>query len=241
MMAARVIAVMSPKGGVGKTTVSINLAASIAEIGRRVLLIDANLETSHVAVHMGMVGYAKALEDVLNGSVNVKEAIYQTANENLFILPSRVFKKESDLNAKYKLVNLFHQIKKVKDDYDFIILDSRPSYDLEFVKLVEGIEVIIVTAPEITSILEARKMNEELKRYGVRIMGLVLNRVNKRVRNAIDKDEARKMMDVKAIWEVPEDYTVLEALRRGMPAVYTDKRTLFSKAFKTLSRDLSAK
>ena len=240
-MKSRVIAIMSPKGGVGKTTVSINLAASLASAGFRVLLIDANLETPHVAVHMGMLGYTRSLEDVLNGSINVREAIYRTNDDKMFILPSRVFKKGSDSNAKYKLVNLFHQIKKIKDDYDFILLDSRPSYDLDFIKLIEGIEVVIVTTPEITSMIEARKINEELKKHGIRMLGLVLNRVSRRVRNAIDKDEAKKMMEAKNIWEIPEDYVVLEALRRGIPAVYADRRTLFNKAFRALSNDISSK
>ncbi len=87
-MAAKTIVIMSQKGGVGKTTVSANLAAAIADMGKRVLLIDANVDTPHIAVYYGIVGYKYSLEDVLSNLVHVNEAIYKTSSPNLHILPS---------------------------------------------------------------------------------------------------------------------------------------------------------
>ena len=76
-MAAKIIVVMSPKGGVGKTTTAVNIATAISNLNKKTLLIDANLETPHVAVYYGFVGFKYSLEDVLNEKAKIQEAIYR--------------------------------------------------------------------------------------------------------------------------------------------------------------------
>ena len=233
-MAAQTIVIMSQKGGVGKTTVSANLAAAMADLGKRVLLIDANVDTPHIAVYYGLVGYKYSLEDVLSGLVHANEAIYKTGNPNLHILPSRVFKKRGDANAKYRVINLFHQINKLSTSYDFIIIDSKPAESIDFVKLIEAAEIIIVSTPDITSAIEAKKLTEESTLAGVNVQGLIMNRVNKRSSAHMDKTEIGNVVEAKRLWEIPEDIAVFEALRAGIPIVWYKKKSPAAKAFMTI-------
>ncbi len=238
-MASNVIVVMSPKGGVGKTTVSVNLAAALATMGKRVLIIDANLDTPHVAIYYGFVGYKNSLEDVLNGRVPINEAIYKTGNPNLHILPSRVFKNKGDGNAQYKIINLFHHVGRITNDYDFVVLDSKPSAGLDFVKMMKNATTLIVSMPEIASMIEAKKLNEESIAAGVGVIGIVLNRVNKKISGHMSDSEVSRVVEARNVWKIPEDMNVFEALKKGIPIVWQNPKSPASKAFLELARDLT--
>ncbi len=237
-MRANVIAVLSPKGGVGKTTTSVNLTAAIASLGKKVLIVDANLETPHVAVYFGFDGFSTSLEDVVNSREHVRAAIYKTDNPNIDILPSKVFKSRGDGYAKYNLINLFYHLKQLENEYDFIILDSKPSYDIEFLKMIKDVKAIIVSAPEIASALEAKKLYSALSEANVSILGVVLNKFNARVKSMLNKEQIGNMRGFKKVWVIPEDNSVYDALMEGKPVLFTNPKGRASKAFLGVAKDL---
>lgn len=239
-MTARIIAVVSPKGGVGKTTVSVNLASALASLGKRVLIVDTNLETPHVAVYCGFVGFKYSLEDVLNGIVSVEDAVYRTDEPNLDILPSRVFKRKGDSGAKHRIINMFHHLDRVAEGYDFIILDSKPSVNTDFIKLVKDVHMVIVSAPEIASMLEAKKLEEDGEKSSMPIDGLVLNRVNSRVKGMMTDKDVRNLISSQKVWKIPEDHGVPDALHHGVPIVIYNKKSQASRAFLKLAGDIIA-
>jgi MinD-like ATPase involved in chromosome partitioning or flagellar assembly len=237
-MVAKIIIIMSPKGGVGKTTISVNIAAALATLNKRVLVVDANVETPHVAIHYGFVGFRYSLEDVLNGNVTVANAIYKTKQPNLHILPSRVFKGRGDGNARFRLINLFYHLEKISNNYDFIIIDSKPSSGLDFVKMIKNPNLIIVSMPEITSTIEAQKLVHESKESGINVLGLVLNRVNNKISGYMSETEVRKMFSINKIWMVPEEWKAFEALKKGVPIVLSQPKTAASRTFLEIAKDL---
>ena len=236
-MSAKIIVVMSPKGGVGKTTTSVNLATAISELNKSTLLIDANLETPHVAIYYGFVGFKYSLEDVLNGRTEIENAIYMGDNPKFHILPSRVTRTEES-RLPNKLININRYIEKIEDRYDFIIIDSRPSYEINFIKLIKNASSLIVSNPDITSIIEAKKLKEELENANINIIGLVINKVNNRIKDQMTEKETKDLMEIKNVWRIRDDKKVYNALKRGVPLVLSSPKSFAAKDITNLAKQL---
>ena len=237
-MPAKVIVVMSPKGGVGKTTTSVNLATAISELNKKTLLIDANLETPHVAIYYGFVGFKYSLEDVLNERTKIENAIYTGDNPNFHLLPSRVTKRGEN-KLSHKLIQINAYIEKLKGRYDFIIIDSRPSYDIDFIKLIKDANGLIISNPDITSIIEAKKLKEELEDANLNVLGLVINKVNSRIKDQMTEKETRDLMEIKNVWKIREDNKVYNALKVGIPLVLSSPKSFAAKDIINIAKQLT--
>ena len=236
-MVAKIIVVMSPKGGVGKTTTAVNLATAISDLNKKTLLIDANLETPHVAVYYGFVGFKYSLEDVLNEKAKIQEAIYTGDNPDFHLLPSRVIKSSQD-KSMHKLIKINIFLEELKDKYDFIIIDSKPSYDIGFIKLIKGANSLIISNPDITSMIEAKKLKEELDMAGIKIIGLVVNKVNSRIKEQMTEKEIKEMIGLSNIWKIREDSKVYNALKQGIPLVISSQKSIAARDIINIAKQI---
>ena len=130
----RIIAVANQKGGVGKTTTSINLAACLAEKGKKVLAVDMDPQgnlTSGLGVDKDSV--EKSIYELIIGEVDIKEVINKEVLENLDIIPTSIDLSAAEIeligvdDKEYILRNAIDQ---VKDQYDFVIIDCPPSLNM---------------------------------------------------------------------------------------------------------------
>lgn len=146
---ARIIAMVNQKGGVGKTTSSINLAASLAELGRRVLIVDFDPQGA-ASAGFGVNPHELDLtvyNVLMERRVDIRDAILQTDVQNIDLLPANI-----DLSAaEVQLVNevareqvLASQLRKVSDDYDVIIIDCQPSLGLLTVNALAAAHGVII-------------------------------------------------------------------------------------------------
>ena len=127
----KIIAVTNQKGGVGKTTTSVNLGASLAMLGKKVLLVDIDPQgntTSGVGINKADV--AHCVYDVLINDVNPKDAIMETAVENLSILPATIQLAGAEIELVPTIsreVRLKRSLNAVRDMFDYILIDCPPS------------------------------------------------------------------------------------------------------------------
>lgn len=145
---AKVICIANQKGGVGKTTTAINLAACLGVLDHRTLLIDADPQANATSgVGFDPKNIKTSIYEVLVNDVNPKDIILETENPNLSLLPAHI-----DLvGAEIEMINLpnremmmRHAVTKLRDDYDFIIIDCSPSLGLITVNALTAADSVMI-------------------------------------------------------------------------------------------------
>jgi len=172
----RVIGVASGKGGVGKTTVSTNLALALRDFGKKVLLVDCNLSTPHLAYYLGVSNYKHTLNDVMLGRVNADSA--PQLKDGIKYIPASLDLK--DLHG-IDTMDFKKHVKKLaqSDKFDYIILDSAPGLGREALAVLDAAEeIIFVTTPFVPMVNDIIRSAEVLKRIrGVKGISVVMNMV----------------------------------------------------------------
>ena len=165
----RIISVVSGKGGVGKTTTAINLAAYLNSIGQNVLLIDANANTPDVGLSLGAPVVPVSLQHVLSGKNNAEDAVY-THRSGTKVMPSSL-----SLSAEIK--NLSKVTGKLRNNFDFIIIDSAAGLGDDVIASIKAAdECLIVTNAELPAITGAMKTIKLAEKMNKKILGVLVTR-----------------------------------------------------------------
>ncbi len=203
------IAILSGKGGVGKTFTALNLAAAINSYNRDVILVDANITTPNIGIHLGSPKVPITLHDVLRGYHHITEAVYSHAS-GIKVIPGSLSNKS--LHG-LKLNNLRKSLYALEGLTDYIIIDGAPGLTNENASLLESVSsVLIVTNPELPALSDALKMIKMVEAYGRKIKGIVVTKTGKDDNITIDNIE--KLLGKKVIAEIPDDKKVKEALEK---------------------------
>ncbi|MFT5835005.1 MAG: chromosome partitioning protein [Cognaticolwellia sp.] len=144
----KIIAVANQKGGVGKTTTSINLAASLGILEQKVLLVDADPQansTSGVGININTV--ESSVYDILVNEMDAKDAVLKTETPNLSLIPSHIdlVGAEVELINKWRRENILEiALSGIKDDYDYIFIDCPPSLGLITINALIAADAVII-------------------------------------------------------------------------------------------------
>ena len=250
----KIIAVANQKGGVGKTTSAINIAACLGHFGKKVLLIDADPQgnsTSGVGVDKENVEIS--FYDVLIGNELIEKSVVETEWENLWVCPCNI-----DLaGAEIELVGVTDRefqfsksLEPVKDQYDYIIVDCPPSLGLITINILSGSDSILIPLQCEYFALEglSQLMNTLRKiksRYNehLEIEGVILTMYDGRTNLTLQvAEEIKKYFGEKVFKSpIPRSVRLGEAPSYGEPILYYDKRSRCTEAYLNIAKDISEK
>jgi septum site-determining protein MinD len=230
----RIIAVIGGKGGVGKTTLTSNLATALAELGQDVVAVDANLTTPNLGMHLGLHFAPNTLHDVLKGKSKLKEAIYPHP-VGFKVVPASL--SIEDLEG-VDPGRLYEVTLNLLGKSDFVILDSAAGLGREAVAAMNASdEILLITNPDLPSVSDALKTIKLAENMNKKIIGVVVNKV--RGKNyELTKSEIEEMTGYPVIAQIPDDKNVVKAIFAKMPVVNYIPDSLASIEFKRLAHTL---
>mgnify|MGYP001567052294 CR=1 FL=1 len=228
---SKIIVIASGKGGVGKTTTAINLAAAMNYFGKDVLVIDGNLSTPNVGIHLNAPEVPVNLNHVLRGEAEPFEAVYEHES-GVKILPSSLSIKELKKTKPERMKNFKKDFRKIADH---IIVDCAAGLGHEATCAIElADEVIIVTNPEmpaITDALKAVKLAEQMKKP---VRGIIVTRV-KKDEIELSPEVVKEMLEVSILGMVPEDNDVRKSISVKDAVIHTHPKSSASRAYKEIA------
>ena len=212
----RIIAISSGKGGVGKTTVTANLALALKSLGKKVTIIDCNFSTPHLAYYLGNTNYKYTINDVLLGKVDLISAVHNY--EGMKFIPASLDLQDLAGMDLGKFKKSLKRLVLSADKTDFVLLDSAPGLGRESLIVLDASdEVIFVTLPFLPMVNDVVRCKEVLKELrGAHNLSVVLNMVNYRG-NELLKESVQEMTGLPVIGEIPFDQSVVDSLALKTP------------------------
>jgi len=230
-----VITVTSGKGGVGKTTTTINLGAALNSFKKDVIIVDANLTTPNVGLHLGAPIVPVNLNHVMQGKAKVADAIYEH-DSGTKVIPSSLSVKELRKINHDKLKDV---AKKLRGMADFVLFDSAAGLGDEAVGSIEAAdELVIVTNPEITAVTDALKTVKLAEELGKKIRGVIVTRVSGNT-HEMSISNIKEMLDLPILGVVPEDKKVLASLRHKDAVTHMFPYTKSAVAYKKIAAKIA--
>lgn len=225
------IAIISAKGGVGKTTTTANVGIALVKtFSRRVLAIDGNITTPTLGIHMGILSQERTLDDVLKGEITMQKAVYIHPC-GLHIIPSSLSPA-----AGYPDTDVLKEkIKEVKDAYDVVLIDGAAGIGKEVISAIKASDdVLVVTNPDMASIVSAIKVLKIARNLQASIIGLALNRVTGD-KHELKVSEVEELCEARVVATIPYTREMLRSIRKMTPIMLQDEGSPASEAFKRLA------
>ena len=247
----KVVAITNQKGGVGKTTTAINLGASLALDGRRVLLIDIDPQ-ANAGSGLGLPGDTaeKSIYEVLIDELPIQEAIVPSGIDNLSLIPAgqRLSGAEVELVSLIARENrLRDALQPVRDAYDYILIDCPPSLGLLTINTLTAADSVMVplqceyyALEGLSQLLQAIRLVQQKLNPSLRVEGVVLTMYDARLNLCQQvEEEARKYFADRVYRTViPRNVRLSEAPSFGKPAVIYDPGCVGSISYRSLAKEV---
>jgi len=229
---SKVYVIISGKGGVGKTTSAINLGLSINELGKETIIVDANLTTPNVGLHLGSPIVPITLNHVISDKAKVEEAIYEHES-GVKVMPSSLSIGELKSMNHEKLSGITKKLKKIAD---IIILDSAAGLGEEAKSAMKAAdEVVVITNPEISAVTDALKTIKLAEQLNKKVVGVIVTR-HEGKKWEMDIPTVRDMLEVPILGIIPEDDSVKESQRLKAGVVHTHPNSKSAKSYRKIAR-----
>jgi len=230
------ISIISGKGGVGKTTTSVNLGASLNYFGKDVIVADANLTTPNLGLHFGAPIIPISLNHVLNGKARIADAIYEHESGTR-VIPGSLSVKELNGIDFMKLGRVGKKLKKLSADY--VIYDGASGLGNEsFGGIIAADNLIVVTNPEIPAVTDALKTIKFAEEKGKKIKGVIITRFRNN-KTEMSVSNIRDILEVPILGVVPEDKNMQEALAKKDALIHVRPNSKAAIAYKKIAAKIA--
>ena len=248
----KIIAVANQKGGVGKTTTSINLSAGLAYVGKRVLLVDFDPQGNAThGIGANRVGFKNSVYNVLMDDDSVSDAAVHLTTPPLDVLPSTIDLSGADVEmASYEMGReqlLKNKLDAARKDYDFIIIDCPPSLGLLNTNALTAADSVIIPVQceyfaleGLTQLLSTIRLIQKLFNPHLSIEGVLLTMFDVRTKLSVEvQQEVRKYFKEKVYRSyIPRNVRLSEAPSREQSIFEYDTRSEGARAYASLVKEV---
>ncbi len=246
----KTIAIFNQKGGVGKTTTCINLAAELGKTGKKVLLVDIDPQGNTTSgVGVDKTDLPKSIYEVLINNMPVKEAIIETEFKNLSVLPADMDLAGAELelaDMKDRFNVLKHSLAPVVEDYDFIFIDCPPSLGLLSLNSLTAADTVLVplqceyfALEGLSQLLNTVRSVKQHHNEHLEIEGVIATMFSSRQKLCQQVYDEIKKYFAKTTYEtvIPRSVKIAEAPSYGLPIVYYEKYSKVALAYRQLAEE----
>lgn len=247
----QIISIANQKGGVGKTTTSVNLSAALAKIGKKVLLVDCDSQanaTTGMGIDKPSLEYS--LYQGLIGEVDINDIMCPTMMPKLMMIPADIdligFEIEM-VSADDRVKKLKMLLEQVKEEFDYIIIDCPPALSLLTLNAFTASDAVLIPLQSEFYALEGLgQLLDTIKRVkssfnpGLKIKGILLTMYDKRTNLAqqVVEDAKKYFKEMVFKTKIPRNVKLGEAPSYGLPAILYDKQSQGSKSYVAFAREL---
>jgi len=238
---ARKIVLTSGKGGVGKTTATVNIGAALAKRGHRVILVDTDIGLRNLDLVLGLEKrIVFDLVEVVEGRCQVRQALIKDKRfESLAILPAAQTRNK-DAITEEQMARLIDELATMAD---YVLIDCPAGIEGGFRNAIAGAdEAIVVTTPEVSAIRDADRVIGKLAERSIP-MRLIVNRIRPdmvRSGDMLSIDDVCEILSIELLGIIPDDEEIIDTTNRGEPLVLGDYRlrSIYEKIVRRLEGDL---
>lgn len=247
----RIIAIANQKGGVGKTTTSINLSSCLAEAGKKVLTIDIDPQgntTSGLGINKNEI--ENTVYELILGESNIKKSICKSEISNLDVLPSKVDLAGAEielLDVKEREYVLRNEIDWVKDDYDYIIIDCPPSLNLLTINALTTADTVLVpiqceyyALEGLSQLIHTINLVKNRLNPNLSIEGVVFTMYDARTNLSLQVVENVKANLNQNVYKtiIPRNVRLAEAPSHGLPINIYDTKSAGAESYRMLAEEV---
>ena len=247
----RTIVIANQKGGVGKTTTAINLSASLAELGQKVLIIDMDPQgntTSGVGVEKNEKEYT--VYELLLGECSIEDSLVESVCENLTVVPSNINLAAAEIEligTENKEFILRDEVASIKESYDYILIDCPPSLNVLTINAMCAADTVLVpiqceyyALEGLSQLMHTIELVRERLNPNLEIEGVVFTMYDARTNLSLEVVENVKNNLDQNIYKtiIPRNVRLAEAPSYGMPITKYDTKSSGAESYRMLAEEV---